>query len=52
LTLVGTDAAFLSNVFQRMDNGKACRELGWNLRPIAVTVRDTVAWCAQRGDLA
>lgn len=39
---------FLSNVFQRLDNGKARRELHWTPRPIAETVRDTVAWYAQR----
>ncbi|HET8881226.1 MAG TPA: NAD-dependent epimerase/dehydratase family protein [Solimonas sp.] len=44
--LISTDAVFLSNVFQRMDNGKARRELGWNPRPIAETVRDAVAWYA------
>jgi dihydroflavonol-4-reductase len=47
-SLVSTDAVYLSNVFQRMDNGKARRELGWNPRPIAETVRDAVGWFAQR----
>jgi dihydroflavonol-4-reductase len=47
-SLVSTDAVYLSNVFQRMDNTKARRELGWNPRPIAETVRDAVAWFAQR----
>jgi dihydroflavonol-4-reductase len=46
--LVRTDAVFLSNVFQRLDNGKARRELGWSPRPIAESVRDAVAWYAQR----
>ncbi|AXQ27843.1 NAD-dependent epimerase/dehydratase family protein [Solimonas sp. K1W22B-7] len=46
--LVSTDAVFLSNAFQRMDNGKARRELHWNPRPVAETVRDAVAWYAQR----
>jgi dihydroflavonol-4-reductase len=46
--VVRTDAVFLANVFQRMDNGKARQELGWNPRPIAETVRDTVAWFANR----
>ncbi|MFA5939520.1 MAG: NAD-dependent epimerase/dehydratase family protein [Sinimarinibacterium sp.] len=45
--LVSTDAVFLSNAFQRMDNGKARRELGWNPRPIAETVRDAVTWFAE-----
>lgn len=51
-TLVSTDAVFLSNAFQRLDNGKARRELGWRPRPIAETVRDAVAWYAQREGLA
>jgi dihydroflavonol-4-reductase len=46
--LVRTDAVFLSNVFQRLDNGKTRRELGWSPRPIAESVRDAVAWYAQR----
>ena len=45
--LVRTDAVFLSNAFQKMDNGKARRELHWNPRPIAETIRDAVAWFAQ-----
>lgn len=50
--LVSTDAVFLSNVFQRLDNGKARRELGWSPRPIAETVRDAVGWYAHRAGLA
>jgi dihydroflavonol-4-reductase len=46
--LVSTDAVFLSNAFQHMDNSKARRELGWNPRPIAETVRDAIEWQAQR----
>lgn len=46
--LVSTDAVFLSNVFQKMDNSKARKELHWNPRPIADTVRDAIAWYAQR----
>lgn len=46
-SLVSTDSVFLSNVFQQLDNGKARRELGWEPRPIAETVRDAVAWFAQ-----
>jgi dihydroflavonol-4-reductase len=30
-----------------MDNGKARRELGWNPRPIAETIRDAVSWWAE-----
>jgi dihydroflavonol-4-reductase len=50
-SLVSTDAVFLSNAFQRMDNSKARRQLGWNPRPIAETVRDAVAWFAQREEM-
>ncbi len=46
--IISTDAVFLSNAFKPLDNGKARRELGWNPRPIAETVRDAVAWYAQR----
>jgi dihydroflavonol-4-reductase len=51
-SLVSTDSVFLSNAFQRLDNGKARRELGWQPRPIAETVRDAVAWYAQHAKLA
>jgi dihydroflavonol-4-reductase len=47
-SLVSTDAVFLAHVFQRLDSGKARRELGWSPRPIAETVRDAVAWFAER----
>jgi dihydroflavonol-4-reductase len=46
--VVSTDAVYLSNVFQRMDNSKARRELHWNPRPIAETIKDAVAWFSQR----
>lgn len=46
--LVSTDAVFLSNVFQHMDNSKARTELNWNPRPIRETIRDAVAWYAQQ----
>lgn len=46
--LILTDAVFLSNVFQRMDNSKARRDLGWEPRPVAESIRDAVAWFAQR----
>jgi len=46
--LVSTQAVFLSNAFQQMDNGRARRELGWEPRPVADTIRDAVAWYAQR----
>lgn len=42
--IISTDAVYLSNVFQQMDNSKAKRELHWNPRPIQDTVKDAVAW--------
>lgn len=38
------DTLFLSEVFGPMDNGRIVRELGWQPRPTAETVRDAVAW--------
>ena len=46
--LVSTDAVFLSNAFQKMDNTKARKELRWNPRPIKETIKDALAWYAQR----
>lgn len=46
--IVSTDAVYLSNAFQEMDNSKARKELHWNPRPIAETIKDAVAWYAQR----
>ncbi|MET0283754.1 MAG: NAD-dependent epimerase/dehydratase family protein [Polyangiales bacterium] len=46
--ILGTDAVFLSNAFQAMDNGKARRELHWEPRPAAETIRDAVAWFAEQ----
>ncbi len=46
--LVRTDAVYLSNVFAELDSSKARRELHWNPRPIAETVRDAMGWYAQR----
>ena len=46
--LVTTDALYLANVFREMNNGKARRELGWNPRPLAETVRDAIDWFAAR----
>jgi dihydroflavonol-4-reductase len=46
--LVSTDAVYLSNVFRELDNSKARRELHWNPRPIAETVKDAVRWYAHR----
>lgn len=45
--LVSTDAVFLSNVFQKLDNSKARKELHWQPRPIRETIRDAVAWYSQ-----
>jgi dihydroflavonol-4-reductase len=47
-SMLSTDAVLLSDLFQQMDNSKARRELGWNPRPIAETVRDAVAWYKAR----
>lgn len=46
--LIRTDAIFLSNVFQELDNSKARNELHWNPRPVEETIRDAVAWFAER----
>jgi dihydroflavonol-4-reductase len=42
--LLTTDAIMLSNIFRKMNNEKARRDLGWLPRPLADTVHDTVAW--------
>jgi dihydroflavonol-4-reductase len=47
--LVSTNAVYLSNVFQQMDNGKARRELHWNPRPVAETIKDAAMWFLQQG---
>jgi dihydroflavonol-4-reductase len=46
--MLTTDAIYLSNAFREMDNSKAQRDLGWAPRPLAETVRDTVAWFSAR----
>ena len=46
--ILSTDAVYLSNVFQQLDNSKARRELHWEPRPVAETIRDAVAWFAAR----
>jgi dihydroflavonol-4-reductase len=46
--IISTDAVYLSNVFQAMDNSKARNELHWNPRPVAETIRDAVEWFRQR----
>ncbi len=46
--LLRTDAVYLSNVFRELDHSKATRELGWQPRPLKETIRDAVAWYAER----
>ena len=46
--ILSTDAVYLGDVFKPMDNSKARRELQWNPRPIAETIRDAIAWFAAR----
>lgn len=50
--VVRTDVMLLSTCFRELDNAKARRELLWNPRPMAETVRDSVAWFAQRQQVA
>lgn len=45
---LSTGAINLAHIFRAMDHSKARRELHWNPRPVAETVRDAVAWFAQR----
>ncbi len=45
--LLSNDAVFLANAFKELDNSKARRELGWQPRPLAETIRDAVAWFAE-----
>lgn len=45
---VSTDAVYLGDVFKQLDSSKARRELHWNPRPIAETVRDAMAWFKER----
>lgn len=46
--LVRSDAVFLSIAFGELDSSKARRELHWKPRPMAETVRDSVAWFRER----
>ena len=46
--MMSTDGIYLAAVFSELDNSKARRELQWTPRPLAETVRDTVAWFASR----
>jgi dihydroflavonol-4-reductase len=46
--LLSTDAIYLSNIFGKMDSGKARRELHWQPRPLNDTVRESVEWFGER----
>jgi dihydroflavonol-4-reductase len=50
--LVRTDAVYLSIAFGELDSTKARKELGWQPRTMVETVRDSIAWFAQRKDVA
>lgn len=50
--IVSTDAVYLSDVFKELDNSKARRDLNWSPRPVKDTVRDAVAWFAEREQAA
>jgi dihydroflavonol-4-reductase len=50
--LVRIDAVFLSIAFGELDSAKARRELHWKPRPMAETVKDSIAWFRQRKNLA
>lgn len=47
-SVISTDAVFLTNVFRELDNSKARRELHWNPRPVNETIKDALAWYAQK----
>jgi dihydroflavonol-4-reductase len=50
--LVRIDAVFLSIAFGELDSAKARRELHWKPRPMAETVKDSIAWFRQRKNIA
>lgn len=50
--LVRTDAIYLSIAFGELDSSKARKELGWKPRSMVETVRDSIAWFAQRKAVA
>ncbi|MEM7003862.1 MAG: NAD-dependent epimerase/dehydratase family protein [Pseudomonadota bacterium] len=50
--VIRSDAVFLSTAFKELDTSKARRELHWKPRPMAETVKDAVAWFAQRQQVA
>jgi dihydroflavonol-4-reductase len=45
--MLSTDAVYLSNVFQELDNSKARRELHWQPRPVRETIRDAINWYSE-----
>lgn len=48
--LLSKQSVFLSDAFKQMDNAKARRDLNWQPRPIAETVRDAVVWFSTQED--
>ena len=48
-TRQSVDNLLFSN--RKIDHAKARRELGYHPRPLAETIRDTIAWFKKRGDL-
>jgi len=50
--VVRADAIYLSTCFKELDSSKARRELRWTPRPMAETVRDSVAWFIRRQQVA
>ncbi len=49
--MLRTDAVFLSDAFKALDNTKAREELHWQPRPLRETIRDALAWFAERHTL-
>jgi len=50
--LIRVDSVFLSIAFGELDSSKARRELHWKPRPMAETVKDTIAWFRKRKQVA
>lgn len=46
--VISTDGVFLTDVFRELDSSKARKELHWNPRPVKETIKDALAWYAQR----
>jgi dihydroflavonol-4-reductase len=49
---IRSDAVFLSIAFGELDSSKARRELHWQPRPMAETVKDAIAWFRTRQKVA